>query len=542
MSQQERLERLAWAVLTSIAMLALLMLLTVTAQAQGMTGTGNFSCSGGTASGDLLNSGATCPTTLRFDNVFSFLVCNIEQLSSDLMGGMFCGMISRLTPLVTGVVTLAVLFFGMGFTIGVIPATAREFQKFLIKMAFVIAFATQADLLIGIVYRFLIGGTREGVAITLSGLNDGTEDGASMYAHLDAFLSAVMHMATDYVGGKWDGTNNPCQNAIFAAMAIMAVAFPPLAYFFIIILVRIAMTFFRAVFGYLYSIVAIAFMLTLAPIFLSLSLFKATSNFFDKWVGYLASFSLQMILVFAFLSFVVSMDFKNMSSGLSDIVVPQQETTETTSFRLPWKYCTLCEFQVVDRTSGTVLAEGDANFISNGKLQCKDNPPKPISVLTTTSPKEGSTPDKKVLGTLLKFASTGLLSLLVLAFIVDGVLAIIPQLAQKLAGGAGAPYAPQMGGGDPRGGSAVVHIPGESMLESFGRGFNTGYSMAGGSTVGRTAEGVRRGMAQMVYGALDKDGNPLERTEANEKYFAQDPGLAGTLRRFLINPHGDRQE
>lgn len=532
MSHSERLERLTWAVLSSIAVLALFLLLTATADAQGMVGSGNFSCAGARAAGEMLDSGGSCPTTLRFDNVFSFLVCNIEHLSSDLMGGMFCGMVSRLAPLVTGVVTLAVLFFGIGFTIGVIPATAREFQKFLIKMALVVAFATQADLLIGVVYKFLVGGAREGIAIVMSGLNDGTGTGASMYAHLDAFLGAVVHMATDYVGGKWDGESNPCKNAIFAAMAIMAVAFPPLAYFFIVILARIALTFFRAVFGYVYSIVAIAFMLTLAPIFLSMSLFKATSNFFDKWVGYLASFALQMILVFAFLSFVVSIDFKNMSSGLTDIVVPQQETTETTSYRLPWKYCTLCDFKVVDRETGADMAEGDSNFISKGKLQCKDSPPKPISVLSATAPSSASgTPDKKVISTLLTFASTGLLSLLVLAFIVDGVLAIIPQLAQKLAGGAGAPYAPQMGGGDPRGGSSVVHLPGEDMIGSFGRGFQSGYTDAGGNAIGRTAEGMRRGMALMITGKTE-DG----------RESPQDPGLAGTLRKFLINPHGDRQE
>src|SRR5690606_29030122 len=99
------------------------------AQADGVAG--NFSCMGGQAMGTLYSPGFSCPTTLEFDNLFSFLVCNMEELSSNLLGHMFCGMTYMLEPAVTAAVTLAAIFFGIGFTIGVIPATAREFQAFL---------------------------------------------------------------------------------------------------------------------------------------------------------------------------------------------------------------------------------------------------------------------------------------------------------------------------------------------------------------------------------------------------------------------------
>jgi hypothetical protein len=87
---------------------------------------GAFRCTGGTANGQLLISGASCPKTLSFDTLFSFLICNFEQLSSNLLGHMFCGMVKDLTPAVWAAVSLAIAVFGVSFTIGLIPATGQD--------------------------------------------------------------------------------------------------------------------------------------------------------------------------------------------------------------------------------------------------------------------------------------------------------------------------------------------------------------------------------------------------------------------------------
>lgn len=506
----------------------------------------NFYCSGGQAYGDLYNSNASCPTQLSFENVFSYFICHMEQLSSSLMGNMYCGMVSSLTPMVIAVMSIAVMVFGFGFTIGVIPATAREFQKFLIKVALIMVFATQSEFLIGYGYRFLVEGAREGITVAMSGLytapngapNSGNV-GADMYSQLDAFLGRTMMFATDYIGAKWNGGTNPCQNAIFAVLAIMAVAFPPLFYLALLIIVKIAITFLRAVFGYVYSIVGIAFLLALAPFFLSFYMFTVTRSYFDKWLGYLISFALQMVVVFAFITFIVTIDVRNLSSSLTDIIVPVQETQETTSFRLPWRYCTLCEFEVVtvdENGAERVLADSEyQNFLGQGRLRCKANPnynasnqsgPNsvnyvPIRALSAVSPPadaKGNTPapDRTVQNALLKFASTALLSLLVLAYIIDGVLRFVPYFAQKIAGGL-APYAPQLGGGVSPSGVATVDIPGvrydastqryEGVFGSFERGFNAGFTNTSGSSINRAVAGLRQGFGTVSEGN-DRTGDP----------------------------------
>lgn len=531
----------------------------------------NFSCSSnGSSSGKIYNVNASCPTTLTFENIFSYFICNMEQLSSNLMGSMYCGMVVSLTPMVMAVMTFAVLVFGFGFTIGVIPATAREFQKFMLKVSFILVFATQSEFLIGYGYRFLVEGAREGVAIALSGLyvppaNAPASTGnsaADIYAHLDGFLGRTMHFATDYVGAKWDGneTSNPCQNAIFAVLAIMAVAFPPIFYLALLIIFRVTLTFLRAVFGYVYAIVGITFLLTLAPFFLSFYMFQATRSYFDKWLGYLVSFALQMVVIFAFLTFVVSIDVKNLSSGLVQIIKPVQETQETTSFRLPWKYCTLCDFEVIDKEGKVIPDDTYKDYLGEGTLRCKANPNynpnatnpgdrrnyTTISVLNAVTPQPGqAVPDERVQNALLKFAATALLSLLVLAYMIEGVLRFLPYFAQKISGGL-ATYSPQLGGGSSPSGVATVDIPGlrydaqsqsyQGVLGSFERGFDGGFSRTrdekgnpvSGDSLSRTARGLKDGFSTMVYGGRGKDGGGTQ----------ADPGLIGGMVRWLANPLG----
>lgn len=500
------------------------------AQAAGDAGT--FSCSGGVPSGSLYDSGPTCPTTMRFNNIFSFLICNMEQLSSNLLGHMYCGMITALIPAVMAVLTLAVVFFGIGFTTGIVPATAREFQKFLLKTTFVVVFATQAEYLIGYGYNFLVAGARDGVAIALSGMFDKPgATGANVYKFLDQFLGKTLQLATDQVGANKAAGENWCRNAIFAVLAIMAVGFPPLFYISLLLIIKIALTFIRAIFGYIYAIVGIAFLLTLAPFFLSFYLFAPTRQFFDKWISYLISFSLQMVIVFAFLAFVVSIDIKNISGGLTDIIVPVEQTRESSTIRMPWEYCTLCNFEVVDVDTGAVIPEEQyKDTLTKGKLQCK-TPVTPILVTDASAPGSGAAPDPEIMNAMLRFAATGLLSLLVLAYMVDAILRWAPSIAQNLASGGG--YSPQLAGGPNVKGAPIMDAPGfyeadagnrAGVFQQFGDNFSQRYARSG-----NLADSVSDSFSLLVTGR-DASGNQVTDAQGN----VIDQGLTHSWSNWLM--------
>ncbi len=534
----------------------LLMIDPAFAQSTASTASSAFTCSGGKASGALYDTTMSCPTTLKIDNIFSFLVCNMEHLASNLMGQMFCGIVAQLLPAVMAMLTLAVLFFGVGFTIGVIPATARDFQMFLLKMALVFVFATKSEYLIGIGYNLLITGMREGTAIALSSMyskvgGNGTSalpaafqpnvaNGYAVYYYLDHFLGTAMHFATDYIG--MDGTTNACKNAVFAVMALMAVAFPPVFYIGVMIIFRVALTFLRAVFGYIYAIVGIVFLLTCAPFFLTFALFNVTRNFFDRWLGYLVSFSLQVVILFAFLGFVLSINVSNVSKGVTNIIMFDQKTYETTTMRLPWHYCTICDFEVVG-PDGNVYDDSSGqgygvNMISSGALRCK-TPKTALNMATAVAPPSNTTTANTALGAaktqsvqraLLKFATGGLLSLLVLAYVLEYILSYVPALALLLAGGLNATYSPQLGGPDPMGQKLAVDMPGGKLIDTFEQGFTDGYASEGigRTSIVSTATGLKTGFRRAILGGGGGDDSLPRSAGVN------DPGLVQNFTNFML--------
>lgn len=498
--------------------------------------TSGFSCSGGTASGNLFVSGDGCPTSLTMDNVFSFLVCNFQQLSSNIMGKMYCGMILQLAPSVMAAVTLTTAIYGVMFTFGMIPATGKEALKFLLKCAFVVAFTTNADYLIGIAYRGALGAISGGASIAIGLMSAGDiHNGTGVYSQLDGFLSNFFHAATDMMGGKTP--QDMCKNAIFAVLATMFVVFPFLGYMGLLLLTRIILTFFRAVFAYIYAVVAITFVLLLAPFFIVFSLFKLTSNLFERWLGYLVSFALQVVLLFSFLAFIFSMHLEKnqVVTNLTSVIMYNAEHAEGTSFSVPIRHCTLCDFKVVNSKTDKDMKDTDPDYIKNGKMICvdhsSDSPAKPGTV-SMTDPATGKTikaipirptlatsPDSKgQLGSLLSFTGNGILSLIILALIIEHLLKLVPSLAQKLASNMSANYATQLGGGFPSGRIPTADLPGSSIINNYGQGFERGF----GSVSGK-------------YG-LERDGLSATLEGIKQGTTTARGGLGDSLRQWLTDP------
>ena len=514
--------------------------------------TSNFTCSGSTASGTLFVAGDSCPTALTKDNLFSFLVCNFEQLSSNVMGVMYCGMVQTLASSVYAAITLAVVIYGIMFMMGMIPATGQEALKFITKCAFVALFTTNADYLIGVAYRGALGAISAGSSIAISLMSsDATSSGpaissgADVYSELDGFLSTLFHYATDYINkpGTLDYTAM-CKNALFAVLGTMFVVFPLFAYMGLMLVARILLTFFRAVFAYIYAIVGITFILLLAPFFITFAMFKLTSSLFERWLGYLVSFALQVVLLFSFLAFIFSMHLERQSvvTNLTSTIMYNAEQAEGSSFRLPFAYCTLCDFQVVDST-GAVMTDKDPNYISQGKLTCVDHSgdspaPKDLQTVTIPDPTSTTTPpatkqvqtipvrptfatspnSKGQLGALLSFAGNGILSLIILALIIEHLLQLIPSIAQILASNMNASYATQLGGGTnyvSQGNS--VNMPGTSVMNDFKGGFDRGFSTKMDSNgVSAVAEAIKQGGSSVSSGIGGSLGT-----------FLSDPGKFG---------------
>lgn len=496
---------------------------------------GYFSCTAsGKASGDLIAKATNCPAELKWDNIFSFLVCHVEVMTSQIFGNLYCGIIKELAPAVQAVITLATVIFGIGFTIGVIPATGREFIVFLLKITFVWVFATQGEYMIGYGFNFLLAGLRDGTTIAMSSIMppDPTTGApaagaADMYAFLDRGIVKIIGFATETSGSEWGiSGQNPCQNAIFAALAIMAVAFPPMFLLSVLLLFKIIMVFLRSCFGYMFSLVGLAFLMVLSPIFLSFSLFKQTRYLFDKWLGYLCSFTLQMVIIFTFIAMIISMNPSQLLGSLGQIVVPVQESNQNANWRWPWEYCTLCAFEVVD-DKGAVrdLSNGQTMNLSTDSLRCTPGAAgQEFRVLSAGMP-DAISGSRNV---LMEFAGTAILSLIILAYLVDQMLHYVPSIAWRLASSlTSGVYAPQMVGGGYAQTSTISAGPLE-LMESAGNGFYRGFVGAGRNTEGENMWNVN---------TIDATRAGFE--SAGQAFLAgneHDPGLIDSFARFFINP------
>jgi hypothetical protein len=264
--------------------------------------------------------------------------------------------------------------------------------------------------------------------------------------------------------------------------------------------------------------------IALAPIFVSFGMFNATKPFFDKWMGLLVGMALQMVLVFTFLAFVWQINVKPIADGLSALVLPVETVSEDKNFRTPWSYCTLCDFKMLDVQGNTTTS-----FAAMSTMQCT-TPQKPIVLSSALMPQ-----NNQATNTLFTFATTILLALLILAYIVDALLSSIPTLAQMLTmgfGTGGGVYVPQMmGGNNERGGVPELNMPGSTIVNRAEQGFQRGFAGGMNATKARAAkssgaDGVVGGIKEGLKGASEG---------------VLSGAIEGTLG-FLMNPQGSHRK
>jgi len=203
--------------------------------------------------------------------------------------------------------------------IGQIQVTWGEFLTRVLKLGLVWTFATNAAYGIGITYNFFLNGVELGVGWALKAIlpmlgqipNTGGETIA--FAYLDQILYLIVATQFTTAGG-----------ALIGFMAAMSYIYPPIFAMFVTFFLFAMEMMMRTVMIYLVGIGAIGFLIALAPIFLGFALFRVTYSFFDDWLRYLISFTLQIVLGFICLAMWLSVIgyFTYFFGALMDIIKP----------------------------------------------------------------------------------------------------------------------------------------------------------------------------------------------------------------------------
>lgn len=288
--------------------------------------------------------GSACPQTL---GIFGRIICFFKSVIGQVVSSMYCGFQNTLIGPFSIAMELFIVVSGIAIMTGITQLTVREGMVALIKIALVWAFAMNASWGIGIAYTLFMGLAEEGSIIVLGAVGGSGGSGAGAYlTQPDSVLGGMLSLITTGAGGGSGFANVPPNCMLWLVGFLLALLFfmPWIAMLIISLIVQYFWLYARALLGYLTALVLIGFLFILAPLFISFALFKITRPMFEQWLQYLTSFSLQMIIVFAFLALLnlipVGAFFKEVLGLLREV----NSTEKHFFFGVPVHFCSICTY------------------------------------------------------------------------------------------------------------------------------------------------------------------------------------------------------
>ncbi|MGN7661877.1 MAG: type IV secretion system protein [Anaplasma sp.] len=187
---------------------------------------------------------------------------------------------------IQALLTLYLLFSALGYILGVIKITKYDLAVRVAKIAFLVSLfsPTSWQFFNEHCFQLFVGGVSE-IITAFSGYLDGDSSFKFLDATLGILLTAELwlRLLALLIAGPvgW--------------LAFIGVVWALVSFFLAMI---------QAMIMYLFVIITIAFLLTLAPIFFAFLLFQKTAQLFQGWLKMLVNFSLQPIILFASLAFL----------------------------------------------------------------------------------------------------------------------------------------------------------------------------------------------------------------------------------------------
>ncbi len=387
-----------------------------------------FGCVSGAPQGFLFDT-AGC----RVTGIFSGLMCNVESLLSTILSAIYCGVQATLMGPLEVAITVYIMVFGIQFMLGYVEAPLAEGLQRIIKIGLVWIFATNSAWGIGIAYTFFFSAMQTGIGWMLKLVtNTGMNNTGSAFAYMDQLVANILSGPLTMQGAALGGL-----------IASLSWFLPPIGFLFAYFTGTSLMVLIRALLAYLLGISVIAFLMTMSPLFFSLALFKATRQFFEDWLRYMVSLSLQVVLVFGGLAlwFLVVGGLANtFFTALASMIVPVKMIA----------------------TVGAVRVLVDDWGICYPGLACPIMPSQLVEQ-----------------GQFIWFLMTNLIALCITVYCFNELMKQMPNLARQLAGPA---YAPMLGGDASGMGSArqlmpsgSVNFPGMSQLTDAGNRARDGF-------------------------------------------------------------------
>jgi len=336
--------------------------------------------SGGSGSSTLTMAACTAPSGTQL-GMFAQVICFFQSTMASILSLMYCGFMTGLLPPIQVAVTLFVAVTGILIVSGIMNTSPKEVIKVVVKLAFIIACATGTGFTIKLGYTFFLGMMQEGTDLVLKPLLPFTTGATpttiplaidqpdtvfkSIFSLLGNNTATVTGCTTAASCGGLDPTMVQIVKDCLAYLMFLAFALifflPFVVGFLAVMLVEFISLYAHALLSYLTAVVLLTFLFVFAPLFVCFALFGTTRTLFDRWLEFLKSFSIQTIIMFAFLAMLglVAQEFNTFLTGVIKLIRPYESTDGIWVFTIPHaNNCSICEYVISDASNATNSMKG----------------------------------------------------------------------------------------------------------------------------------------------------------------------------------------
>lgn len=261
------------------------------------------------------NGDCSLPTS---KNLLTSLACNYIGILNDVFSKVFCSLQFGMKDIIIVSITLFITLYGLRLLIGMQEPSSAAGMLAVLKISLVVLFVMQGAMGIGLILSFFRGFMVLSVKWAVNAIQCptiicpinplGTDDSiAGIFSAVDAKIDRVLMGGGTGVG---DGLFSDNATLVVFLLTLAVIALPVFVLAFSLVVMTIKV-FASSLVTFIMSVTAVAFLVSLAPIFLCFMLFNTTYSLFDSWVRFLVSYSLQPFIIFSIFSLwmIISSDF-----------------------------------------------------------------------------------------------------------------------------------------------------------------------------------------------------------------------------------------
>lgn len=269
------------------------------------------------------------------------VVSGMAKCFDFIIGNIAIDSISKVTSYMTDIIatllTLYVIFFGAKIALGFTTEQKSKGELALggIKIGFIVFLFFNYGVIE--MWYMTLDVYSSMVSIVMSPVS--VEGCTTTGTGIDALWNTMDCLLAKFLGwGQTNGAGNkseaPLLFAFFGSLFTAGLGGGLIAVVVVFALYGVLTAFFRVVFVYIFSMIGLLIMFSIAPIFIPLVLFEKTKEYFDKWWQLVVSMIVQPVLLFAFMGFMVMM-FEEMMVGEGGLLevfkqtLPQGQTYQT---------------------------------------------------------------------------------------------------------------------------------------------------------------------------------------------------------------------